>query len=469
VLFNSYGFLFGFLPLVLIGFAACASRPATRPVMLFLIAASLLFYGWWDARLVALLLGSLAGNFVAASLLQRLDAPTARRALLAGGVAANLGVLGYYKYAAFAVANLDLLFGVEWTLPHVALPLAISFFTFEQITYLVDAYRRRLPAHGLLHYAVFITFFPRLIAGPIVRPGELLPQLLAPRRAGGPLTADAGNLASGLFIFAIGLFKKAVIADSLSSWVAPVFDSGPVPPLIDAWGAAVAFTLQIYFDFSGYTDMAVGLGRMFGIVLPENFDSPYKARSITEFWRRWHITLSTFLRDYLYIPLGGNRHGEWRTTLNLLLTMLLGGLWHGAGWTFVLWGGWHGVLLGVERQGRRRGVSLPGPLAWALTFTAVAVGLVLFRAPSLERAGIMLAGLSGAGGAAWNSGPYAFGAHEWKRLLPLLALVLFAPNRQAIVAWEWRSDLAYAAVFVTLAVVAVLTLQAPARFVYFQF
>jgi alginate O-acetyltransferase complex protein AlgI len=469
VLFNSYTFLFAFLPLVLVGFGLCAGRRAAWPAMLFLIAVSLLFYGWWDWRFVALLLASLAGNFVAATVLARLEAPLARRALLTAGIAANLGVLGYYKYAAFAVVNFDRLFGVAWPLPQIALPLAISFFTFEQITYLVDAYRRRLPAHGLLHYAVFLTFFPRLIAGPIVRPSELLPQLLAPRRPGGPLTADAGNLATGLFIFAIGLFKKAVIADPLSLWVAAVFDGDALPPLIDAWGAALAFTLQIYFDFSGYTDMAVGLGRMFGITLPENFDSPYQARSITEFWRRWHITLSTFLRDYLYIPLGGNRHGEWRTSLNLLLTMLLGGLWHGAGWTFVLWGGWHGLLLATERQGRRRGWSLPGPVAWGLTFAAVVVGLVLFRAPSFERAGLMFAGLAGAGGLAWDSTPTAFGAHEWKRLLPLLALVWCAPNRQTIVAWRWRSDVAYATAFVALTLLAVLSLGEPTPFVYFRF
>ncbi|MDX2171407.1 MAG: MBOAT family protein [Deltaproteobacteria bacterium] len=469
MLFNSYAFLFAFLPSVLLGFAAAAGRRSSTPAMAFLIVASLLFYGWWDWRCVCLLLGSLAGNFAAARWIERVRTPGVRRALLGGGMAANLAVLGYYKYAAFAVANLDALFGRDWTAPQVVLPLAISFFTFEQITYLVDAYHRRLPRHGLLHYATFLTFFPRLIAGPIVRPGELLPQLLAPRRAGGPLSADAGNLATGLFIFAIGLFKKAVLADTLSPWVGPVFDSGSVPPLIDAWGAALAFTLQLYFDFSGYTDMAIGLARMFGIRLPENFDSPYQARSISEFWRRWHITLSTFLRDYLYIPLGGNRHGEWRTSANLLVTMLLGGLWHGAGWTFVLWGGWHGVLLGLERQGRRRGLALPGPLAWGLTFTAVTVGLVLFRAPSLQRAGVMLAGLVGAGGCAWDSGPYAFGAHEWKRILPLLALVWFAPNRQAIVAWPWRSDAAYAAAFVGLTVVAVLSLQRPVPFVYFQF
>jgi len=466
--FDSYAFLFAFLPLVLLGFAACA-RAGRRAAMLYLVGASLLFYGWWDWRYVPLLGGSLLGNFLWARLLGRVAAPVARRRLLAVGIAANLGLLAWFKYAGFLLANLDALLGVEWTLAAIALPLAISFFTFEQITYLVDAYRRRLPPHGLLPYALFLTFFPRLIAGPIVRPGELLPQLLAPRRAGGPLTAAAGPIANGLFIFAIGLFKKVVIADTLAPWVAPVFDAGPVPPLFDAWGALLAFTLRIYFDFSGYTDMAVGLARMFGIALPENFDSPYQARSIGEFWRRWHITLSTFLRDFLYIPLGGNRRGELRTALNLLLTMLLGGLWHGAGWTFVLWGGWHGALLALERQWRRTGLRLPGPLAWALTFLAVALGFVLFRAPTLERAAVVFAGLFGAGGLAWDSGPQACGAHEWKRLLAALAIVLWAPNRQAIVAWPWRSDLAYAAAFAALAGVAVLSLGAPAPFVYFQF
>ena len=470
MLFNSYTFLFGFLPAVLVGFACCARWTTPRWTMLFLVAASLVFYGWWDWRYVPMLGGSIAFNYLWAGLLQRAGAAAPRRLLLGVGIAANLALLGYFKYANFLVANLDGLLRLGWSFDRIALPLAISFFTFEQITYLVAAHRRELPAHGALHYAVFLTFFPRLIAGPIVRPAEILPQLTAPGpRPAGPLTIDAGNLAEGLFVFAIGLFKKAVLADTFSPWVGPIFDQGAVPPLIDAWGAALAFALQIYFDFSGYTDMAIGLARMFGIRLPENFDSPYQARSIAEYWRRWHITLSSFLRDYVYIPLGGNRHGELRTTLNLILTMLIGGLWHGANWTFVLWGAVHGALLSLQRAWQRTGRALPGPLAWALTFLAVVIALVLFRAPTFERASVMLAGLVGAGGFAWDSGPHAFDTHEWKRLLPALALVLWAPNRQAIVAWRWESDTAYALAFITLMVVSIFCFGEPTPFVYFQF
>jgi D-alanyl-lipoteichoic acid acyltransferase DltB (MBOAT superfamily) len=467
VLFNSHIFLFGFLPLVLIGAAVCA-RAAPRSVsLLFVSAASLLFYAWWDWRALGLLGFSIAFNHAAAALLRRAARRQARArgVLLAVAVAVDLGLLASFKYANFFVAQMTAAFGWTWQLDSIALPLAISFFTFEQITYLVDAHHDRLPPHGPLEYVAFITFFPRLIAGPIVRPRELLPQLAAPR----PIPVEAAGVATGLFIFAIGLCKKVVLADTFGPWVTPVFDAAPTVPAVDAWGATLAFTLYVYFDFSAYSDMAVGLARMFGIVLPENFDSPYQARSIREYWQRWHITLSTFLRDYVYVPLGGNRRGAGRALLNLWVTMLLGGLWHGANWTFVAWGAFHAALLTVERGWRRTGLRLPDAVAWGLTVVAIMISLVIFRAPSFERAGVVFRGLFGGGALAADAWEPVFGWHEWKRLLPALALVLWCPNRQAILAWPWRSDLAWAATFALLMTLAVLSLREPEPFLYFQF
>jgi D-alanyl-lipoteichoic acid acyltransferase DltB (MBOAT superfamily) len=468
VLFNSYPFVFAFLPAVLLGFALCTRWAAKETTMLFLIGASLVFYGWWNWRYLFLLLSSMTFNYAWAALLRRRAAaggPGGRRFALAVGIAVNLGLLGYFKYANFFVDNLNAAFGRSWQLGHVVLPLAISFFTFEQITYLVEAQGGQAPAHTLLSYGVFMTFFPRLIAGPIVRPQQLLPQLNTPR----PFVFDPGNVATGLFIFAIGLFKKVIIADSVAVYVGPIFDRVPLVTFSDGWGAAIAFALQLYFDFSGYCDMAVGLGRMFGIHLPENFDSPYRARDIPEFWQRWHITLSTFLRDYVYVPLGGNRRGPMRRAANVCATMLLGGLWHGAQWTFVAWGGIHGVFLMICQLWRRRNSPLPGAVAWLITFIAIIASHVVFRSVSFERAGMMLSGMIGAQGFAWRPLAESIGGNAWMRLLLVLGIVLLCPNRRRIMEWQWPSPWLYAASFALLAGLSILRLGDPSPFLYFQF
>lgn len=468
MLFNSDLFIFAFLPAVLAGFAVLTRYAGHRAVLSFLIAASLVFYGWWNWRYLFLLLASMAFNYTYAQALRRAaaTAPLApRRLALALGVAVNLGLLGYFKYTNFLIDNLDAAFGLGWRVENIALPLAISFFTFEQITYLVDAYRDQVPVHGPLHYGVFMTFFPRLIAGPIVRPGQILPQLTEAQR----FAFDADNVATGLFIFAIGLFKKVVIADSVAAYVGPIFDHAPVVAFADGWGAALAFALQVYFDFSGYTDMAVGLGWMLNIRLPENFNSPYKSLDINDFWRRWHITLSTFLRDYLYIPLGGNRRGALRQGFNLTATMLLCGLWHGARWTCVAWGACHAVFLFTNRLWRRLGRPLPNAAAWLLTFVAVVASHAVFRSPTLERAGLMLSGMFGAHGFAWDALPASIGLPEWERLLPALLIALCAPNRQRIMQWRWPTPWLPALVFAVLAGVSILRLGDPSPFFYFQF
>jgi alginate O-acetyltransferase complex protein AlgI len=470
VLFNSYPFVFVFLPLALAGFAALTRWRTRRAVLAFLIVASLAFYAWWDWRLLSLIVFSILFNFSVGMRLQRRarafdGSTTPGRSWLAFGIGVNLALLAYFKYRNFLVDTVGMAVGADWTMPPLVLPLAISFFTFEQITYLVDAYRGETGQYDFLGYSLFISFFPHLIAGPIVRFRELIPQF----SSRDTFVFSVSNLTSGLFIFAIGLFKKVMVADTFSPWVSPLFDRAPKVGFADAWGATLAFTLQLYFDFSGYTDMAVGLALMLNIVLPENFDSPYQARSIIDFWRRWHMTLSNFLRDYLYIPLGGNRRGEARRYVNLFITMLLGGLWHGASWTFVLWGGLHGVYLAINHLWPRAGLRLPGPIAWVVTFGAVIIGWVFFRAPSLERAQVILAGMAGLNGLGWSEYPYSIGGNRFKLLLPALAVVLWGPNRQAIMEWRWRSDYAYAIAFAILAGLSILRFGDPSPFFYFLF
>jgi len=392
VLFNSYEFIFLFLPICYFGYFLCARFLSLESALGFLVLGSLFFYGYWNPIYVVLILFSIVFNYSVGTVLCRHDL-TAKREVLIFGIAVNLSLLAYFKYANFFVDNINTLVGTQWNLGNIFLPLAISFFTFQQVSYLVDAKQGKTSEYNFLHYCLFVCFFPQLIAGPIVHHREILPQFL---RASA-LTPKWSNLAIGLSIFAIGLFKKTVIADSLSVYVGPVFDSGDPTSSVDffrAWASTLAYTFQLYFDFSGYSDMAIGAARMFGIVLPVNFFSPYKSTSIIEFWRRWHITLSRFLRDYLYIALGGNRKGKYRRYVNLFLTMLLGGLWHGAGWPFVVWGGLHGSYLMINHGWRKLmdsfGLELAQSAAyrtfcWAVTFLAVVFSWVYFRSPTLEQ------------------------------------------------------------------------------------
>ncbi|MCC7079781.1 MAG: MBOAT family protein [Burkholderiales bacterium] len=407
MLFNSHPFLFVFLPVVLSGCFILANRRA-RLVVPWLVGASIVFYGWWDWRHVPLLIGSIAFNYLAGERIARRGggACIRNRWLLAAAVAANLGLLGYFKYAGFVAANATALLDLGWHFDAIVLPLGISFFTFTQIAYLVDVYRD--PVHyRFIHYALFVTYFPHLIAGPILHHREMMPQFTNERR----YRLDLENLAAGLSLLAIGLFKKTVLADGIAPHAAPVFDGasqGYAPGVLEAWAAALAFGLQLYFDFSAYSDMAVGLSKMFGISLPVNFESPYKATSIIEFWRRWHITLARFLRQYLYFALGGSRRATVRRYTNLLVTMLLGGLWHGAAWTFVAWGAFHGALLMINHAWRDLRARLSGGPSWlkrievaigaAITFVAVFVGWVLFRADDLPSAVTILRGMAGLNG-----------------------------------------------------------------------
>src|SRR5882757_9443556 len=342
MLFNSPVFLFLFLPLTLAGFFLLARLSGRNAALAFLLLACLLFYAYSSLFNGVLLLTSILVNFAFGYAIAQFRQSS--RLWLLGGVVINVAVIGYFKYAGFLVAGINDVFSAAFIVPHVALPLGISFYTFEQISYLVETRQSGHSERSLARYALFVSFFPHLIAGPIIRPHQLLPQLSNPALG----RFDWQNLAVGTTFLLFGLFKKVILADGIAAYSTPVFTaaaSGGTPGFANAWGAALAYSFQIYFDFSGYSDMAIGLSLMFGIVLPFNFNSPYKATSIIDFWRRWHITLSLFLRDYVYIPLGGNRHGPVRRYANVLITMLIGGLWHGANWTFVAWGGLHGLFL----------------------------------------------------------------------------------------------------------------------------
>ncbi len=394
MLFNSFEFIFAFYPLVFLGYWALWRR-GQRPLALsFMLLASLFFYGWWDPRYLLLIISSLGANYYIGLKLRPADAGTHRHLWLWGGVVGNLAVLGFFKYAAFTAENINLIFSADLPIWKMVLPLGISFFSFQIIAYLVDCYRGEANETDFRSFALFVTFFPQLIAGPIVHHSELIPQFRDPR--GSAFTWE--KAAEGLCVFAVGLFKKTVIADALGRLVNPGYAAAAPPHLLAAWALSLAYTFQLYFDFSGYTDMAKGAALGLGIRLPENFNSPYQALSIQDFWRRWHMTLSRFLRDYIYIPLGGNRHGPLRTYGNVFVTFFLGGIWHGAGWTFVIWGALHGVAVALHRSWQGHGLRLPTPLAWLLTFNFVNVTWVFFRAPSVARANEVLAGMVGANG-----------------------------------------------------------------------
>jgi alginate O-acetyltransferase complex protein AlgI len=395
MLFNSFEFLFGFLPACLAGYFVVRRSCGRDVALAFLTAASFIFYvftGLFDLVLLGI---SIAVNFSITFVLADLRNPVYRRALLMAGVVLNLICLGYFKYFEFFKSI------VEGT-PVVAsyLPLGISFYTFVQITYVVDVFRGAPVERNPIRYALFVTFFPHLIAGPILHHTDLLPQFRV------DLERKQAELffAAGFSIFVIGLFKKVILADLLAPYADAAFNAardGSAVTFAQAWIGLIAYTFQIYFDFSGYSDMAVGLAAMFGIRLPINFFSPYKAANITEFWRRWHMTLSRFLRDYVYIPLGGNRRSPFRRYVNLLFTMLVGGLWHGAGWNFVLWGGVHGLMIAINRYFSDSALSqsrIPRAAGIATTFLCVVLAWVLFRASSLEAAVAMYRSLLGLGG-----------------------------------------------------------------------
>ncbi len=406
MLFNSYEFIFAFLPLVFFGYFFLNGRGHYVGSKLFLVFSSLFFYSWWNPVYLPLILVSMIFNYAIGNNMHKYGS-SKRKLLLTIGVIGNLSLLGYFKYADFLIENFNIVTGSHIGLLHLMLPLAISFFTFQQIAYLVDSYRGETKEYNFMNYALFVTFFPQLIAGPIVHHKEMMPQFMDPENG----RIRYKNIALGLSIFAIGLFKKVIVADTFATWATAGFDGGHTLTLLEAWMTSLSYTFQLYYDFSGYTDMAIGAALLFNIRLPINFNSPYKALDIQDFWRRWHITLSRFLRDYIYIPLGGNRRGRVRTYINLLITFLLGGIWHGAGWTFVFWGLMHGIALAIHRFWKELGMTMPKLLAWFVTFNFVNFAWVFFRAKSFDDAIRVLKGMMGLNGIElpeWLHGKLAF-------------------------------------------------------------
>ncbi|MFK5947517.1 MAG: MBOAT family protein [Methylococcales bacterium] len=514
MLFNSYAYLFLLLPISAGVFYWIGASGHHRIAISWLVVVSLFFYGWWNPAYLLLIVGSMLGNYAIGIILSEAGSRN-KRLILAAGVMTNLSMLGYFKYANFFVDNANIIFGTNFNLDNIILPLAISFFTFQQVAYLVDAYKGETREYNFLHYCLFVTFFPQLIAGPIVHHKEMLPQF----------TSDSiyrfktSNLAIGSSIFILGLFKKVFLADNVAIYATPVFaaaDSGQSIGFYDGWSASLSYSLQLYFDFSGYADMAIGSARLFGIKLPLNFNSPYKSKSIVEFWRRWHMTLSRFLRDYLYIPLGGSRKGRIRRYINLMITMLLGGFWHGAGWTFIAWGGLHGSYLVINHlwQSICKSLSLQWlstargfrVFAWVLTYLAVVVAWVFFRAETFDGAIRILsammafdeiyqpiANIVSAFTTNTNDGLSknlvdGLMATAWIVVLTFITLVL--PNTQEFmrrwepayqadqiaeqklkseILFEWCPSIKWALILGAMLTVSLAFMQAPSEFLYWQF
>jgi alginate O-acetyltransferase complex protein AlgI len=506
MLFNSYVFIFIFLPITLIGYFLLGKFRLIKAAKVWLLITSLFFYGYWNppyliVMVISIVFNHQMGNAIAnalpgdniSSVTQRNSKQNSKAKLLLWvGIVINLVSICYYKYMNFFLASVNGVLSSDFTLQKIILPLGISFYTFTQIAYLVDVYRGETQEnkYDLVTYSLFVVFFPQLIAGPILRHDELIPELSKFRK----YFFSHKNFAYGVTLFSLGLAKKVLIADNISPWVATAFNNIDDLTFIEAWVGALSYTFQLYFDFSGYSDMAIGLGWMFNINLPINFDSPYKATSISDFWRRWHITLSNFLRDYLYIPLGGSRQGELRRYTNLITTMLLGGLWHGAGWTYVIWGGLHGIFLAINHWWRKLKTPFPGWFAWTITFLAVIFTWVLFRATSLQDGLKMLATMTGFYGITLPGEPrgklailssIGIQLERWPHLkyLPtlggskLLAIgsliglacyVKLLPNTQEIMqqmkfTWWWAIIVGF------MASICLLSLNRVSEFLYFQF
>ncbi len=391
--FNSFTFVLIFLPATLLTYYLIIKKAPPHWAKIWLLAASLFFYGLASPYYLLILLASIIFNlFIARSLLaDRTSLPLSRKLLLAAGVGVNCGLLLYLKYYNFLLDNINIVSGLHIPAADIILPLGISFFTFVQIAFLADIYRRDLLDFDLLDYLLNVSFFPKLQSGPITRYREIAPQL----QQKSTFTVNYDNLSRGLYLFFIGLFKKLVIADTLALFAGSGFDQAAALSCLEGWTASLAYTLQIYFDFSGYTDMALGVAWMFNIALPFNFDSPYQAKNVRDFWKKWHMSLTRFLTDYIYIPLGGNRRGEARALLNTMITFIISGLWHGAGWTFVFWGFIHGLALVLYRLWNKLSFKLPAFFAWFLTFNFVNVAWVFFRAKEWQDAVKVLAAMFG--------------------------------------------------------------------------
>lgn len=489
MLFNSYEFIFVFLPLTLCGYFLLSRQRLTTAARSFLLLASLLFYGWWNVRYLPLILASIVFNYFVGKLLAENDGGRrgtgAQQAIFLAGVTANVLLLCWFKYLDFFIDTANFMTGANLPLLKIVLPLGISFFTITQIAFLVDAYEGLVEERNFLNYTLFVTFFPHLLAGPILHHKEMMPQFDRLRNK----VVNWRNISLGLALFSIGLFKKVVLADAFAVWAKAGFDSTEPLTLFPAWFASLSYTFQLYFDFSGYSDMAVGIGWLFNIALPVNFNSPYKATGLIDFWKRWHITLTDFVTTYVYTPLlrSFSKITFATSLLAIFISMLISGFWHGAGWTFIVWGGLHGLALVINHLWKKRKLAMPRLLAWLITFNFVNLSFVFFRSRSLESAWQMLAGMCGLNGVMLNNSlrkfdlvrdsgvtfgrwldPIKGGDTTWGMLLLALVIVTASKNslelvRQFRPTWGWL-------VFVLVAAGwALVEMAKVSEFLYFQF
>lgn len=457
MLFNSFEFIFVFLPLIIFMYFMLLRLKQPTLAKGMLVIGSLFFYSWWNLSYLPLIVTSLLVNFVFGRLLEG----RRHKHILILGIGFNVALLSYFKYADFFIANTNSLLKTDIPLLNLALPLAISFFTFQQIAYLVDAYRQETKGYRFMEYALFVTFFPQLIAGPIVHHKEVIPQFKQLNH----MQLQAKNIVLGLFIFSIGLFKKVAIADTFAIWATNGFDHSTSLTMIEGWITSLSYTFQLYFDFSGYTDMAIGIALLFNIVLPMNFNSPYKAVNIQDFWQRWHITLTRFLMKYIYIPLGGNQRGTARLYINILLVFLISGLWHGAGWTFIFWGLLHGLASVIHRYWRTFERPLPPLVGWFITFFFVNFSWVFFRAASWSDAQKVLRAMFGFTG---------IGGLQEFPILAVAALVIgiwlvFLRNNSIEMMNKFTPTIRSAVFISILFVYAVTQLHKVSEFLYFNF
>lgn len=477
MLFISYVYILVFLPVALVVFYALIKRQRVAMALGWLVAASLFFYGWWNPQYLVLIVSSVLFNFFLGHRMS-LRAPGSAKLELALALLGNIGLLGYFKYANFFVEAGNQIFGSSYHLETIILPLAISFFTLQQVGYVVDAYRGKAPPYQFLHYCLFVVFFPQLIAGPIVHHRKLIPQFAAEKLA----RFDVNNMALGVSIFFVGMFKKVFIADSLIPWVAAAFDTptGEALGLWEAWIGTYAYSFQLYFDFSGYSDMAIGAALLFNIRLPVNFNSPYKAASIREIWRHWHITLSDFVMRYVYGSLGSNKKGAARQYVNLFIAFLVTGIWHGAGWTFVVFGCMHGSAVLLHQAFKDLGGGMPRWLGVLLTYNFWTLALVVFRSPDMAHATHVYSTMFGGGG--WML-PTISQVFSFSWLLVLLGFVWMLPNTAEVYReprgdavgsfWRWEPSARWG---YFMAAIALLLLYRPLgqmnadqAFIYFQF
>lgn len=472
MLFNSLEFLFIFLPITFFVYFALNKIKMVEIAKVWLVVCSLVFYSYWKIDYLPLILISMCFNYAIGSTLSgKINLNINRKMVLMAGLIGNIGLLSYYKYFDFLLNNINLFFHQQIGLFHVILPLGISFFTFTQIAYLVDAYKSEVKEYDFMNYALFVTYFPHLIAGPILHHSEMMPQFAQIRKK----VINPRNISIGLFLIAIGLFKKVMLADFLSPFVKQIFDVVAHPTFFESWIGSLAYTFQLYFDFSGYCDMALGISWLFNIKLPINFNSPYRAKNIQDFWRRWHITLSRFLRDYIYIPLGGNRLGEFKTYRNLFLTFLIGGIWHGAAWTFIMWGILHGFAVCIQRLWQKLKIQIPAVISLFTTFMFVNITWVFFRSPSIHRAFEILksmVGLNGIDSLVIDKMRFAFENGDIKvslfLLIPCLIFIFLPKNSNDFAAKLKPNALYYFATLIML-IVSVASINKVSEFLYFQF